>query len=346
MLRPWWYATQGAINVPAGLILAAKDGIDLGTDWSVWTDADGKFLRGTDSDSVVATTGSQSYPTRTSNGGGSHNGGSGRPLIYDWGTSRYGASHPRSPSEHTNYVGNHSHTIALTYVPAYEQTRLIQAQNDSPIPVGAIMFGDAANTKQTPYSFNADRLFRANTAVGSGLETKSVGVGSGSDSHSHFSYVSQTAGSIVSYGINTSMGGGGGSHNHGQSSLVVTPSLARCTLRAFDIIDQKNIEGLIGMWAQAGVPDKWELVAAMTDKFLTFSSTGEGGIAGNDTVSFSGSTSSRGHSHSAGGWRTGSNQVCSGCGHTGSVYHSHSFSRSGAPYLPERYHIKFIRYVG
>ena len=123
---------------------------------------------------------------------------------------------------------------------------------------------------------------------------------------------------------------------------------ASCKMFGYDpaeIVGQ-NIEGLIGMWAQAGIPDKWELVAALVNRFLVFSDTGAGETAGNNTASFSGGTDSRSHSHSASGWRVASNQICSGCGHTGSVSHSHGFSRSGQSYLPERYHIKFIRYVG
>ena len=349
MHKPWWFATAGKVKVPAGLILAAKDGIDLGSDWSVWSAANGYFLRGTDSDAVVGTTGSRYALSENSLDGGQHSGSWGGNRIVA-GYGEYSSNTPLrgNPSgDAAAEQGRHKHTVSVNGRPGYVRTRLIQAQNNAPVPIGAIMFGTAANAKQVLYSFTGGRYFYAGSSVSTGGDYYAFsGVQTVSDGHDHHNPVSTApTGVTLGDGYPTGVSAAGGNHDHNDTgSLTMSFNLARCILRAFDIIDQKNIEGLIGMWAQAGIPDKWELVAATVNRFLMFSDTGAGTIAGNNTASFSGQLQSSSHYHSYTGSSVG-NLVASRITHPGVINHTHGFSATKT-YYPERYHIKFIRYIG
>jgi hypothetical protein len=115
-------------------------------------------------------------------------------------------------------------------------------------------------------------------------------------------------------------------------------------VRAFEIIDDRKIEGLIGMYTGAGVPDKWEVVAAFDGRYLQFTTTGTGTSTGANTVGISGTTGTSSHSHSfTGYWEPAT--VSSTITHSNSVSHAHSYSGT-LGYHPEPYYVKFIRYIG
>lgn len=340
MLNPWWFTTNQGIKVPAGLVIGAMNGIDLGTDWTVWTNANGRFLRGT---TGAVSTGSRYGLSANSGAGGGHSGGWG-PYVANRGHSGVSSSSSGYPSDDTASVGEHSnHSVSVSYRPSYSACRLIQAQNDAPVPIGGIMFGDAANPDQRANPLTNGRLLYASTGVGTGGASQSAGnSGYQSGSHDHEVNVTRDIDSVVT--AYTSVGDAGGSHNHSVSSLSVSANLARCYLRAFEILDEKKIKGLIGMWPSASaIPDGWTLVANMNQRFLILDANGTGTTgSSNSTVSFSGSLSNVGHSHSFSGSLFAKAMRVA---HSAVIYHNHSFAATKS-YLPERYNIKFIKFTG
>lgn len=329
---------------PENLILGLKAGAAVPTDWTVFSDADNKFLKGTDSDAVVETTGARSSFSVSTGSGGSHSGGSAANHRYaNYYSSCSGDCGHVNPSGSS--VGSHSgHSIAITYRPPAAKLKLIQATVKTKIPASAIMFGLAANSDQTLYDLlndEADTPLMAASTTEIAAQIKSAG-NSSSRSYSHSHWYSANNQKLHILSCYESYSSGGPSHNHSGGTPSITHALERATVRAFEIIDQEKITGLIGMWIGAGVPDGWEIVAALVGKYLVFSTTGDGSSSGNNTISVSGSTGGSSHSHGFGG---SANASCSPLHHSNSLSHSHSYSRTAA-YEPERYFIKFIRYTG
>jgi hypothetical protein len=332
------------VFAPDGLILGLKVNADIPTDWSSFTTADGNFLKGTDSDAVVGTSVGRSSVSISSGSGGGHNNGPGAEVVM---VGYY--SHCNDNCGNTmasgSYVGDHSgHSVPITYRPASVGLKLIQATKKTTVPPGSIMFGLASNPFQAAYSLlngATGRPLAAAASTGLISEVKSAGTTSSrSYSHGHwYGDVKQCLSITTTY---TSYSSSGPSHTHSGGTPSITPNLLRAAVRAFEIIDGRKIEGLIGMWVDAGVPDGWQVVASLVGKYLIFSTSGTGSSSGNNTITVSGTTGGSSHSHSFGGSQYNQSSPLP---HNGSVSHSHSYSGSPA-YEPERFHVKFIQFVG
>lgn len=341
----WNFSLSKGLLIPTGLIVGIKDGASYDNDWIRFTDADGRWLKGTDADGSVGGLGSRSSLSVGSGSGGAHVGVQSPDIRERAWSGKVCNDECYSTSNDNTNQGNHSgHTVNVNYIPKACKLKLIQAVADTNLPLGAIMFGDSANSDQTLFTTFTSHggYLKADTATGVANAAQSFGsIGSVSDYHDHEQSLYMNAwGVATSY---TSITSGGGSHNHAGSSLSVSENLARCAMRAFEIIEERKIEGLIGMWASPGTPDGWSTVANMTDRFLRFAATGDGSTAGNNTVSFSGSLGNTSHSHTPSGSSWGD---VTGIPHSASISHSHTFSKSGHSYQPERYLIKFVRFDG
>jgi hypothetical protein len=341
-----WSFTSSGLLVPLGLILGLKEGVSIPADWELWSTANDKFLKGTASDAVVGTTGVRSSLSLTVGGGGGHTGASiARVAGYGQGGSCSGSC-AGPPSHSGSSVGSHgSHSIGFTYRPASAKLKLIQSVVRTKVPLGAIMLGTGGNPHQTAFSgLDGSKILEAAAATGITSQTAAANTtGSASDSHSHVYSANTTASGLMSGAYTSGGGTGGGSHVHAGGTPTITESLAKAVVRAFEIIDETKIEGLIGMWADIGVPTGWEVVADFDGRYLVFSPTGTGELSGSNTVSISGTTGASGHSHSFSG--SSGYVFVSDIRHPNTESHVHGYSGS-LSYEPERYHIKFIRYVG
>lgn len=340
----WWFGA-GNVIAPVGLILGLREGLGLEPGWDLFTSANGLFLKGTNSDSTVGTTGSRSSIVLNVAQGGQHSGGD-SALVVDRGQGNTCVDTCRSPSRSTTTVGGHSgHAVTLGYRPASTNLKLMIASQRRPIPVGSIMFGTAANSKQSLFSlFNSHGgILGAGTATNTSSDQYSSGTSTGASfPHSHENG-SLTQGSGLASGSYTSSGSAGSLHYHAGGNFTVTNNMLRTVVRAFEILDRNSIKGLIGMWAQAGVPSGWELVAELVNRYLYFNAAGAGAQTGNGTISVNGTTGSIPHSHPYAG--SGGFEVVSYIDHPGNIYHSHAYSGS-LVFESERYHVKFIKYRG
>ena len=341
----WWFGTS-SFKAPAGIIFGLADGESVPDDFSVYTDADGLFLCGTDSDITVGNTDTTDPINYNAVTGGAHYGGEYQGQhILDYGGQGGGAGSSLTPRTSLSPVYGHVHALTGTYTPERNNLKLIKADVDTHIPLNAVLFGVEPNLNQTPYTLfndNTTAYLGADTVTEIVAETNSFGVGSGGSPHDHLEAAYREADIVDSTSVYTSVASAGSSHSHSLSATV-TPALRQALVRAFKIIDVKNVTGLIGMWDGAGVPDGWELIADFDGRFLRFNDAALGEESGDDTVTMSGSTSSNAHSHVFSGALSGTEY--SAIYHSGSAAHSHSSAKTES-YLPERLYMKFIKYLG
>jgi hypothetical protein len=335
---------SGILVPPLGLIMGTTSIVPA--NWLAFTAPNGLFLKGTDSDATAGTTGSRSSLTTSTGSGGSHATGTSQPIC-DWG--HWAASNDNSPSSDTGGVGSHSgHSITTNYRPGSNKLILIQAQEEAEFTTNMIGFStaDLSANHIAFTNFNNSNLLEGGTSIGTTALSKSTNTtGSKSDSHDHF--VSSSSGSWVEdlsvrY---TSTAGAGGNHNHSGGTPSISHSARTVLLRAWELFDVEKMDGIIGMYIGAGIPDGWQLVSECVGQYVKCSATGNGSQSGGaNTVTFSGSTGNKSHSHSYSGSDTGLEEDAR-IHHSNSISHNHSYSATKA-YEPERYNIKFVRYIG
>lgn len=350
----WFFSSQGAVKAPAGLIIGLKDGIALPDDWELFTDANGYFLKGTDSDVDVGTIMPSTDISLVTGSGGSHRGSDyGYKWIYNYGAYyKSCTSNCFSPSGDNNSVGNHNdHSVGLQYTPAANKLKLIKAlSSTSLIFEGGVLFSEINNADQLAYSILEDENgFLMASSINDHDDPiigKNTYTGTQSDSHDHQKSSSSTADGCPTTSNNDYVSSAGGSHNHTINTPTITENLKAIYLRAYEIIDKRKITGLIGMWdSSAPIPAGWEIVAEANDRFIKFSTTPDLTGVGDDTIDISGIVGSRGHSHNYGGGSRGS--VCTAQGfHSNTSSHNHSYSNSAYSFQPNRFYVKFIKYIG
>lgn len=341
----WFRTGISGVIIPSGVIVGLNPTDPVPENWELWEGANGYFLKGTSSDIQVGTTGARSGLSLRTYDGGGHDGGTSQEVA-NFGYYDYCSTNCNSPSRDYSSQGNHTgHDMNVYYRPRGSRLRLIRAVTNSPVPIGAVMFSTESNADQTLFStFNSDSgLLEAGTSTGIiSAQASASDTDYRSYSHDHYRSVNNSAWSVIS-GAYTSVSSSGPNHNHSGGNPSISHNLIRATVRAYEILDENKIGGLIGMWIGSGVPSGWELVASFDGKYLAFSDTGDGSSTGNNTVAISGVTGSSGHSHSYSG-SAGFSET-SAIAHSNTVYHAHSYS-AGRSYEPERYYIKFIRYLG
>lgn len=356
MLNQYWYS-GGVIKPPIGLIMGTTG--DVPENWVSFTAADGKFLRGTSSDVTAGTSGNRYGLSVTAKTGGSHTGSqvSASKHMHMWGDNQGAGTY--SPTYDSSNVGAHSgHTMTVGYRPDYTTIKLIQAQGDAKFEINNIGFASQHMPDQQLHStLNNGRMIYASTSTGSsgGAWGSSSNSSSVTESHDHHSAASTQRQANVQtdfYGTVTASkyqrNESGTTHDHINNGV---PSFSYnhyyTILRAIQILDPKKLDGIIGMYIGNGIPDKWELVSVTPNRYLRCNVDGEGSLHGNgDSVYMSGSFSSTSHYHYINLIESGEHARDWGKGyHSGAYAHNHTYSGSQA-YHPERYNVKFIRYVG
>lgn len=336
-----------AFYIPQNGIIGLND-TTVPTDYTAFSAADGKAIRGTTSDgSIGSTGGSTSAANMTSGSDGAHT-GSLDIGVTNWRQSSGTASYQ---IRDTTSYGNHNHTIYTTYNPPKNNIKLIQASVDTVIPANGVIWGDSDTTPENLSSFathngNAGVLHAAST-TGTAAHSNSRTTNTWSQTHDH--HLPGT-GSRVNAAIALDVSTNTMSHDHNSFSSTATLNLNRIVLKAWSAASEviATTPGVIILYNQAGVPDGWVLCDGtggtpnLNDYFVYNNGTGGTVTNGGNTVTMSGSTNSRSHSHSYSGTPdiTGTT-----VGHNASDSHSHTASGTLA-YTPPYYYLKFIQYAG
>lgn len=346
--KSWNFSTGGAPKVPANLILGLKEGVSLEPGWSLWTTANNYFLTGTTNNTLVGTTLASSTVSMTSNTRGGHSSGGGIGAYEHCSGSTSGC--PSSCGDWSwngSSYGDHHHHLTGGYIPDKNQIKLIQASDVLPFPIGGLGFSTTNLPDQVAFSvFNnnpSGHLFAgSSSAVVSGSNSLTFGSGSINSHNHHTSYNTRVCSGVAS-GYPASINSSSYTHDHSTSGLSITADLKRAALRAWEIVDADKMDGIIGMWTGATIPDGWELVTEVDDRLIQCSSVGSAAAVGAGTLSVSSGTNNKSHSHSTSGT---AGYVIVGTGYHTSLSHNHSVSNSHTDWKPAQYFIKFIRYIG
>jgi hypothetical protein len=342
MRSQWWFgASASTTKVPEGLILGLKAGAAVPIGWTYWSAANGRFLKGTTSDATVNSTANANNIGLSSGSGGSHLGNQ----VYVADTAHHDGSNNTKPYlRDTNWQGNHSHSGGASYTPRSNNMKFVRAGLEANFELGLVGFATAALPEQALYSvFHGDSGYlTAQSSTYIGGASGGGWVNSASDYHDHITSINWTASGLAT-GSYYNIYARGGSHGHSFSPSV-SASLARALVAMYQIVDGRKLEGLIGIWLGAGVPEGWEYATELTNRYLQFNNAGTGAAAGNNTMSASGTSGTASHGSHFSDWNS-TYDVVSEQYHDQTISHNHSLSGSGG-YEPNRYYVKFVRYTG
>lgn len=325
--------------VPAGLIIP-YNGTSAPSGWSLFTDADGRFIIGAGNTYAVgATGGNTSLTTGGSSAAGSHTGGS---FLAGYWNPPYNIGH--------SAAGTHNHTLTYNYTPPYYGLRLIKANIDLTIlPKNAIIFSDISLNNLSRFSSGDGKLFSARSTIGSGGSNTIVGFNS-STSGSHIHNDGEgggSSGSSSGYDNTTA-----GAHNHPNESFEITPNLYRVLLSAWTNASSafRLQPGMYAFWESiVNIPDGWLLCDGsngtldLRNYFIEFADEDiDGTRNGNGklsvpTITLSSITNN--HSHA------GSSRISSSsCRHPSyNNTHSHTINASTPTFLPPYYALAIIK---
>lgn len=293
-----WFTTGGEVVPPVGLIVGLKSGESIPTNWAAFTDANGVPLKGTNSDVLAGTFTAGDALSLTVGTGGAHSSGTSQN-VYAYGSSNSGPAHTTS-RDYSN-VGSHaSHTVGIDYTPKQSNMRLIQAGADAKFEASLLMFSLDARSKHTAFSsFDGNgALLAASTDTNESAQTAVANVSSSaSNSHDHIKTETHDAWELLTNLYTAGGGTAGGAHTHTGGTPTITPAHRKALVRAWEIVGADEMEGMIGMWVDSGVPDGWEVVTELVDVYVGIDAAGDGSVSGDNTLNISGTTGSTGHSH-------------------------------------------------
>ncbi len=341
-LNNWWRCSP-SIRPPEGIIVGIDSSDVVPDNWSSYTVADGLFLKGTDSDTTVGTTRAATSLSLTVGTAGAHSDSANEKVKCG---NNSGTSY--SPSKDFDSKGAHAtHIVPVNYTPIKNNIVLIQAGASARFESSLLMFSTGAQEKHTQLSIFDDTngLLCTGSITGTIAATKSTGTtSSASDYHRHRKDVNYNGLAIDKNVYTTGGDYAGGTHTHTGGTPTVTPAHKKAMLRLWKIVGASEMEGLIGMWVGTGIPDKWELVTETVNNYISFTRSGSGESSGNNTVTISGTTGTKTHSHSFSGLIT-EDAIFTLIPHSDSLAHNHIYSGTKG-YEPARLHVKFIRYKG
>lgn len=244
-----WKQVYKRIVVPAGLIIP-YNGTSAPSGWSLFTDADGRFIIGAGKTYAVgATGGSTSITTNASDSQGAHTGATEKSE--DFGSMRFYTG--------TGSAGAHVHTLTYNYTPPYYGLRLIKADSElSQLPAKAVMFAGETLSGITRFSSGDGKLFASQSSIGAGgSNTISAGTNSSSaGAHKH----NTTRANNTSFG--GYLGKEEGSHIHTNAEFTITPNLYRALLSAWTNASSafRLQPGMYAFWESiVNIPDGWLL---------------------------------------------------------------------------------------
>lgn len=362
--------SEGTGTVPVGAIVLSSDGT-IPTGWAEYTDANGKLIKAW-SESVSPhevpgdTGGDATYAGFSGNTStdGAH-GETGNTLfnVYDYDVEPTGIPDDYIQHDDAEY-GDHLHTWSTgSFDPNYyrRENILIKKTGSASVtfPQEAMVFGLGGllieNLSRT-VAYQNRLLYAASANANAGAANRQLNITTGStdDSHDHHEDDSDP-GSIpndFSNAISESITGGG-PHTH-DVTLTVSRSVKRYKLALYAGTDDFTVDtGIIILWdgALTGSPEpfpNWYICDGtngtpdLRDYFIEIAANGqEDTTAGDNTLSISGTTDSKSHTHD-------DNQVVESKGvtqvaHSNSVSHSHTITDSD-DHTPAHHVVYFLMY--
>ena len=286
----------GGIAVPTGLIIPYTGGAGgAPSGWSIFNTADGDHIIGAGSTYAVGANGAGTGSvTKTSANSGNHSGSSGTF------TSRNNNAGNAS-------AGNHSHTMAYTYVPPYQQCYLIKAGAGlSILPQNGVMFSQAA-LGGLANIWTDGYIFKAAAGVGTGGTDAITGRSTNTaGNHNHGTASGRSDSGKVSRYKGTNAGG----HTHSSITVNITNNLKKYLLSAWRnaSVDFDLASNMIAMYESVTPPTGWSLCDGtgvtpdLRDHFIKPITNGsEDSSQGNGTLNMATASLTHGnHSHSAG----------------------------------------------
>jgi hypothetical protein len=325
------------ILVPSGLIIP-YNGTSAPSGWSLFTDADERFIIGAGNTYAVgATGGSESITTAASDTQGVHTGSTASGFV--------GSSNSANNFHGEKSAGGHTHTLTYNYTPPYYGLRLIKADSDLLfLPAKAVMFSGASLNGLTRFSSGDGKLFSPRSSIGAGgSNTISGFTSTSSGSHHH--------GSGKDYG---SYGGNrpynAGAHTHPNTNFNITPNLYRALLSAWTNASSafRLQPGMYAFYENTTPPDGWYLCDGsngtldLRDYFVEFADEDDDGTrTGDGTLTVPNITLTsvaNTHDHFGPGGRS------SRCYHGSySATHSHTITGTTPTFLPPYYALAIIQ---
>ena len=346
-----WHTTggSGGALLPYGAIVAFKPEKGLPSNFTLLNP--NRFIRC----GLGTTGGSYSCGSTGSGGGGNHGSVNGSRFMRD----PNGSANWEISSVVKN-MGNHTHTVNMSYTPGKSGFKLIQNETEegAMMPAGSIFF--SANTKVNNdipecavYSngnSTGHYLFGVNTDAGATLQGGSKSVSSKNSSFSHLHHDTANDGSGGPFGPhNSDRPQQGPSHNH-SCSASWSVSVYAYVLKAFRN-KQDNYaypDSIIMMPNNIEHPEGWLYCDGtngtpnLHERFIRFAGSSGDGVntaEGTGNFSVSGSLSNAGsHNHQS---SLSGNEWQKGYAHNNNVSHGHSYSKSGG-YTPEYQDYKFL----
>ena len=360
---PTTYSTTGG-DVPVGLILPLAGSNPPPAGWDVFSDADGRYIRGAGGTYAPGDVGDATSATVSISGvtstDGAHSGGS------DW--RIYGQRFGGSGSGRLDTIGGgHSHTFSATFTPYVHSVTLRLAIKSGSIAAGVqaeiYAFGlPDINSAELSRSLEyAGRIIGANSTFSVSEKSsfeKTFSLDNGDDTHEHDVVYSGVGpvydGEPSPFPDAYTVSGSGGQHTH-ETTAVAEANPSRAMLAMFSASGTWTIQpGVIGMWSGsvASIPADWSLCDGtngtpdLRDGFIEIAAEGnEGTTAGDNTVSSElVSMDEAGHSHTAVSYRPDQYPEESS-GHSSIVYHSHSALEGTVSWTPAYYALAFIMYT-
>jgi len=350
--------------VPVGAIVPLSGAV-VPSGWAAYAAADGRFIVGAgDTYSVLETGGSSTHSgiTDTVDSDGGHQGSTQFGVVDN---SNSGGDYLHYYTNRGTDQGAHTHTYdtgSITPNLYRRENILIQKTGSTAtdFPEDAMVFGTAgiSTPNLARVTTEAGRLLQAAVATANaGVSSKTVSftTDTENDSHIHTNdnyYANLTTGDPVFPTDSYAPANSGGVHDHDYNNLTLNRKVKRMRLALYGGSgDYAVVAGLIVLWAGAvdSLPAGWHLCNGsndtpdLTDRFIEIADTGnEGTTTGNNTLTFSGNSTSKSHGGHEGVHTVVETELVQ-LDHSDTVWHSHNVDGSDA-WIPSYFALAAIMY--
>lgn len=349
----------GTGTVPEGLILPLRTGTAAPTGWTLYTAANTRLIRGAGGAISSGQTGGSNSVTVSGNTSSAPNHTGTTPYKTFVGTNS-GMLEMIAATPDTTASGAHSHTYnagSVTITAPVAMLPLIIKTGSIGLlaPAAAMMLSAsplAHPLLQQITAYNGRLFGAASTQSQSGTATQAASPtygSAGTHSHHNSQRLDGSQPDFTDGGYEISDAGTGHTHT---GVLTITPNAQRRRMLCWGgAEDFPIVVGSIGLWdtSNGAVPTDWQMCDGsngtpdLRGYFIELASSNGGSAAGDNTVSWAGSTTPHAHNHrGALNYRAIETQTAL---HDDGVEHSHSVSGSAA-WTPPFYGLVAIQFMG
>ncbi len=343
-MKPINFTKRRMNTVPSGLIIPYNSASAVPTDWTAYSSADGKFIVGAGSTYAVGNSSKSSTSlTKATNNSGAHTDGIANEPA-DGSTSWIGGSS----------AGDHTHTLTMTYAPAYRKMILIKANSDlAQLPINGTVFGKSDLSASATNILSGDsKLFGADSAASNGSASVTVTnvTSAGSHTHATQSGTANEVGGTYCFSVPAT----GAHSDHTCTAVLNTDSVKKAILTAWSNASAafNAVSGMIGMYENTTPPAGWYLCDGnngtmdLRDYYIFIGTTGTHGTSsGNNTVSVNitiGSSSNT-HNHQTGNHLEEGDAAVLHGSYSNTHSHDGTITGSSHAFIPVYYSLAFIQ---